>query len=434
MTKYLIPLLITSASAFATPPDEWEEWPEEQEGDTWEVQSPWSEPLIFTEWLYGQRLQNDKVINSRNTVADWRFQSQLDYQFSDSKISSRINGYYSGVTESFELQVRELAWQGQVSEKWDVKAGQQVLTWGTGDYVFINDLFAKDWQSFFNGRDDEYLKAPSFSVKASGYFANDVSIDLVYTPTFTADTHIQGDYFSYFQPMFAMQNGIDNGHSSENFSTDDSDINGEYAARLSWKQGSREWAGYLYHGAEKTPSSANSMGQPKYSPLTVAGASVITNLAGGLFKAEYGYYYSHDDTSGTNPFISNSQQKFLLGYERELITNLTGSVQWYLEHTEDHQQLMAKSPWPQWENKENRQLITGQLHQRLMQDKLVLRWFGFYSPTDKDSFQKLKLSYQWSDQLTVGVAANIFSGESPHSFFGQFETASNMAVNLRYYF
>src|SRR3989338_3325408 len=38
----------------------------------------------------------------------------------------------------------------------DVKLGRQILTWGTGDLVFINDVFPKDFVSFFIGRDDEY--------------------------------------------------------------------------------------------------------------------------------------------------------------------------------------------------------------------------------------------------------------------------------------
>ena len=49
----------------------------------------------------------------------------------------------------------------------DLKAGRQVVTWGTGDLLFINDLFPKDWQSFILGRDEEYLKAPSDTVKVA---------------------------------------------------------------------------------------------------------------------------------------------------------------------------------------------------------------------------------------------------------------------------
>ena len=42
-----------------------------------------------------------------------------------------------------------------------------MLTWGTGDLLFINDLFPKNWKSLAIGRDDEYLKDPSGAVKAS---------------------------------------------------------------------------------------------------------------------------------------------------------------------------------------------------------------------------------------------------------------------------
>ena len=60
----------------------------------------------------------------------------------------------------------------------DIKAGRQILTWGTGDLIFINDLFPKDWNSFFIGRDTEYLKAPSDAVKIS-LFSNVVNLDLI---------------------------------------------------------------------------------------------------------------------------------------------------------------------------------------------------------------------------------------------------------------
>ncbi len=62
-----------------------------------------------------------------------------------------------------------------------ITLGRQILTWGTGDLVFINDLFPKDWVSFFIGRDVEYLKAPSDALKVSA-FSSWANLDLVYTP------------------------------------------------------------------------------------------------------------------------------------------------------------------------------------------------------------------------------------------------------------
>jgi hypothetical protein len=60
----------------------------------------------------------------------------------------------------------------------EVRAGRQPTTWGTGDLLFINDLFPKDYVSFFIGREDQYLKGPSDALRL-GWFGLPLAIDLV---------------------------------------------------------------------------------------------------------------------------------------------------------------------------------------------------------------------------------------------------------------
>jgi hypothetical protein len=79
----------------------------------------------------------------------------------------------------------------------DLKLGRQINTWGTGDLLFINDLFPKDWNAFFIGRDDEYLKAPADSAKAS-LFSDWANLDLIYSPRFDSDRFIDGRRISYW--------------------------------------------------------------------------------------------------------------------------------------------------------------------------------------------------------------------------------------------
>lgn len=43
------------------------------------------------------------------------------------------------------LDPREVWVSSQPFDFLDVKAGRQIVTWGTGDLLFINDLFPKDW-------------------------------------------------------------------------------------------------------------------------------------------------------------------------------------------------------------------------------------------------------------------------------------------------
>ncbi len=79
----------------------------------------------------------------------------------------------------------------------DVKAGRQILTWGCGDLLFINDLFPKDWNSFLLGRDEEYLKAPSDAIFAS-FFPSLGTIDVAYTPRLNTDRFVDGSRISYW--------------------------------------------------------------------------------------------------------------------------------------------------------------------------------------------------------------------------------------------
>ncbi len=53
-----------------------------------------------------------------------------------------------------------------------------------------------------------------------------------------------------------------------------------------------------------------------FPALSVYGASGAGQLAGGIGNVEVGYYDSRDDRDGDDPFVNNSQLRFLAGYER----------------------------------------------------------------------------------------------------------------------
>lgn len=407
--------------------DEWQEWPEEESSTAHQFNG-------FIELALGNRLQSDGVIGRSATLRDVRGQLQWDWRLPTSNVAMTTDVYYDGVLETMKLQVRELAWQGRLGalgdwgENFDLKVGQQVLTWGTGDYVFLNDLFPKDYQSFFSGREDEYLKAPSLSAKLSGYF-DWANIDLVITPQFTPDNYINGEYFSFFSPAAG-------GNIAPEFEVIDENQpdNAELAMRVYRSFGASELAFYAYRGHHKTPVSADALGRPLFSRLNAFGASLITPMASGLLKAEYALHDSVEDSHGTLANIANSQSRFLLGYEQELVANLTGSVQWYLEHTHDYAGQQHASPWPQYEQARNRHFISTQLMYRALRQTLTVNWFNFYSPSDSDGYMRLRVSYSPVDTWRASVGTNWFYGSQQHSFFNQFNDASNVYAAYRYYF
>ncbi|MFH1717760.1 MAG: hypothetical protein ABIF19_10440, partial [Planctomycetota bacterium] len=120
----------------------------------------------FYEVRGGWRLRKDKYEKDMSIMEN-RLQLDL-YSYLDWG-DVRVKGDFFGdlVTEKGYFDLREANVFTRPADFADLKVGRQILTWGTGDLIFINDLFPKDWQSFFIGRDTEYLKAPSDAAKVS---------------------------------------------------------------------------------------------------------------------------------------------------------------------------------------------------------------------------------------------------------------------------
>ena len=314
----------------------------------------------------------------------------------------------------------------------DIKIGRQVLTWGTGDLVFINDLFPKDFNAFFIGRDVEYLKAPSDALKVS-FFSDAANLDVVYTPRFDADRFIDGRRLSYFNPLLGRQAGRDAVVDPETpaaWFKDD-----ELALRLYRNIGAVEVAAYGYHGFWKDPVGFDPVRRRATFPdLAVYGASVRGPLGKGIGHMEAGYYDSMDDRPGDNPFVPNSQVRFLAGYEQDLAQDFTAGVQYYLERTTDFDALRRTAPAGQPQPDENRHLLTLRLTRLLWNQNLELSLFTFYSPSDNDAHLRPHAKYKIDDHWSVEGGANVFFGSQQHTFFGQFENNSNVYVGVRYSF
>ncbi len=403
--------------------------------DAWEEEAV--EPALFTgfvEMAAGRRLQSDPVISTHSSLGEIRGRVEYQHAFSHSQFKATSDLELNDVTDEIRLHIRELFWQGNLSflgawgQNLDLKTGHQILTWGTGDYLFLNDLFAKDYQSFFNGREDEFLKAPSTSIKLSGYFPL-INVDLVITPEFTADQSINGEYFSFFHPQ--LQQNV-----APEFSvTDHNQPDGtELAVRLFKSFHTAEFALYGYDGYFKSPTAADKSGLPRHSELQVWGASLVQPMAAGLIKVEFAYHDSEEDDDGNNPLIPNSQSRYLIGYEQELISNLAGGLQFYVEQTHDYENLKRYSPWPQYEQEEYRQVVTTQLIYRAKRQTLTLNWFNFYSPTANDGYSRVNIAYSPVNEWKVSGGINLFYGDAPHSFFSQFKDGSNAFIRFRYFY
>ena len=384
----------------------------------------------FYEIRSGYRTRKDKYEKDMS-IMEQRLQIDLSsyLDWTDFKVKGDIIGDL--VEEQAEFDLRETYISTSPYDFMDLKVGRQTLTWGTGDLVFINDLFPKDWQSFFIGRDTEYLKAPSDAAKIS-LFSDLANLDIVYTPQFDSDRFISGERLSYWNSnlgRLAGRDAIQHTNKPDRWFRDD-----EIAVRLYKNINNYEYALYGYHGYWKSPGGQNAAATKATFPdLNVYGASVRGNVGKGIGNLEFGYYESDDDHSGKNGNINNSEFRFLAGYSQEIGKDFTAGLQYYVEHMLDYNQHKNSSPSGLTRDRD-RHLITVRLTKMLMNQNLHCSLFTYFSPSDKDAYLRPNINYKVNDNLAIEAGANIFFGDYPSTFFGQFQNNTNIYTALRYSF
>ncbi|AZZ90765.1 hypothetical protein EUZ85_08575 [Hahella sp. KA22] len=394
----------------------------------------------FAETRLGARLQDDPT-QKRASIGEARAQWQAEAFLESVTFKSVADFLYDPVLDHHRidlergegwLDLREANFMVRPVDAMDIKLGRQILTWGTGDLLFINDLFPKDWNALMIGRDEEYLKAPSDAAKIS-LFSDVVNLDWVYTPQFDADRYIDGERISYYSAGSGEVVGRNEPvrvEGRQNALQDD-----ELALRAYRLLGPYELAAYYYRGFWKSPAGVNpGSGLYTFPELQVWGASVRGPVAGGVASAELGYYDSLEDDRGDDPWVRNSEWRALIGYERELLPELTGAVQFYIESMQDYDAFKASQPPSAYIKDEHRQVVTLRLTRLLMNQNLTLSLFNFWSPNEEDGYLRLKANYKVDDHWRVESGANVFYGEREETFFGQLKDNSNLYVALRYGF
>ncbi|MBS3734015.1 MAG: hypothetical protein KGY99_03730 [Phycisphaerae bacterium] len=396
----------------------------------------------FVEFRGSVRTQHDPG-QRQASLGETRLQLELQEYVEGLTFTVRTDLLYDAVGERQAidlergrgwLDLREASVAFDPADWMSVKFGRQILTWGTGDLLFLNDMFPKDWQSFFVGRDVEYLKAPSDAVKIS-IFTDPLNADVVFTPRFDPDRFIQGRRISYYNATLGRIVGRGNAVTAN--VPDAWFRDAEWALRLWRNVGGVELAGYGYWGRWKSPAGQDAGGRATFPRLNVYGASVRGQLGGGIANAEAAYYVSREDRSGSNPLVDNSQFRLLVGYERdlpEIARDLTVGVQYYLEWMMDHSRYERTLPAGVPAAEQDRHVLTVRLTKKLMNQNLILSLFTYYSPSDEDAYLRPRVTYKIDDHWTVEAGGNVFVGSHDHTFFGQFRRNTNVYAALRYAF
>ncbi len=310
----------------------------------------------------------------------------------------------------------------------DFKIGRQILTWGKGDLLFINDLFPKDFQSFFIGRELEYLKAPSDAIKTNLYFKG-FQFNFIYTPQFDPDIFPTAERLSFYDSSVGFRgenNPLPFAQPDDWFSED------EIAFRLQRNVKGFDIALYGYHGYWKSPAGFDrNQNNYIFPTLSSIGFSAEGAIFGGITSLEIGSYFS-EDSAGTDPFLNNSQFRTLVGYARDFKNDWKFSLQYYLETITQYDDLKASSPTLIGLPLRNQHTFTLRAEKMLQQQKWRASIFGFFNASSKDVYLRPRLSYKLTDAWKLDIGANIFTGTEATTFWNQFSHNNNIYLGIKW--
>lgn len=355
-----------------------------------------------------------------------RARLQLDASKGDWRLLLKGDAAYDHQGRGDQSELRE-GYASYAAGDWDLRVGRQVITWGLGDLVFVNDVFPKDHEALFAGRPLEYLKLGVDAVKL-GVYPGFASFELVVAPEFRPSRIPDAARFHLYDPMPALTDRAT-----------EEPAHGDIGLRIYRDVGGWDAAVYLYRGYQRTPSMRpDSMTAPTritffYPELSTYGASLSGRVGEGVVSLEAAYYDSRQDRAGTDFTVPNSQTRLLLAYQWQPWEDFALNLQYYAERMSDHDAYHASLPpgFPidkRWSHTVGLRATQFFLHQTLR-----LSVYASRNASNDDYFFNPELRYSFTDRVWGAIGANVFGGE-PWGPFGQLARDDNVYLQLRYEF
>ncbi|MFQ5599414.1 MAG: hypothetical protein ACE5G2_02540 [Candidatus Krumholzibacteriia bacterium] len=372
--------------------------------------------------------------------------SAADFPLGEERLQLKLEGYsedgsaaflgkvdllHDAVSNETGVDLRE-AYLDLVSDNITFRAGRQILTWGVGDLLFLNDIFPKDWVAFFTGRPLQYLKVGTDALRVD-FYPGPLTAEIVVAPFFQPDRYPSGERLVL---TTALPPGIVRREEKKTQSFENVEISAKTSLYIA------DWEAAAYGSRTFHRSPATGLDDPDaptqahlfFPRLNVYGGSISGGFLGGVLSLEGAYYDSKEDREGTHPAIENSQVKGLIGYSYPVWEDATVGLQGFLEWRLDHGVSRASLPPGNPERDQHRWTATTRFTQRLLHHTLSLNFFAFWGATEQDAYLIPSVRYSFTDELWAEIGANVFLANEPHTMFGVLDENDNAYLTMRHGF
>jgi len=376
------------------------------------------------------RLQNGDKNNWLLKEARFRVEATAQSDSGAVGFAGKFDLLGDGVVGKGDIDMREFYFE-YLADSFELRTGRQMLTWGVADRLFINDIFPKNWSAFYSGQPLEYMKEGSDMIKLS-LFGNSVDSEIVFIPFAQYDITPSTDRFN-----LAGNRLLPVERNNKSISSN------EVAIRVQKTLSSIDFVFYAFsgfwHQSDKGVAVINGTTTAIYPRLNSYGFTVQDGVMGGLLSFETAYYQSVSDNDGNNPSIANSQFRYLIAYDHEIVSDVSLGIQLYGEVMQNYAGYFESANSTYQSGKGslplNRHRKIGTinlkalwLNQTLTSTLFIMAVEGGGSMTNPD------ITYAVTDNFNINLGLHIFEN-GPNSWtLGMMKNDDNIYANAKWSF
>lgn len=355
---------------------------------------------------------------AQEVLGELLYEHRFDQQFS---VTARVEAYHDGAIAEGDIDAREAFVDWSPTSALNLKLGRQVLTWGVSDYLYVNDVFPKNFDAFFTGAGFDRMKEPVDAARLAIH-SSDADLEAVLSRS-------KGDRTPNSARFAAM--------TMAKAAVPDDSANHQVDVALKASTHAAGWDLSAYGASFDSRDERlymDTTGLRSDRPRTRhLGLSVAGNFAGGLLWGEGAVRNtSGDQTAVVSRQFLPSAFKLIGGYSREVGQEITASAQLQLEGPGSHSRYLASlAPGVR-----PLKSVTSTLHLRV-QGRWINQTLGagaqLFVSNEGDSHLNPFVSWSPADGWTFEGGANVFNGK-PDTRYGAFKDDSNVYVLGRFSF
>lgn len=303
------------------------------------------------------------------------------------------------------FQLRE-AYAYFTGHHWDVRIGQQIITWGVADALRLTDIISPMDYTEFLAQDYDDIRIPVGGLRIR-YSTEKWCLEAVAIPV---------------SSFFILPTDDKNPWSVGSIPISDEPAkklcNMEYGGRLSFFLSGIDFSLSALHTWNKQPVLCNAVGE--YRRMTMLGADMSLPVGRFVVRSEIAEYLDEAQSATSVDVIP-----------RAASTNALIGIDWYAGN-DWSLSAQYSHRYVAWGDHRNSGLATLRISKQMLHNTLVLQSFAYVDVTNGGIYDRLNADYALNDQLHLIVGYDFFHAD--RGMFIIYDKNSEVFLKLKYSF